>query len=97
MKEAYLIIQTGYEGIEQLNYLTSLPTLAIKRLEQIYEEIDNNSERDPDGWREENNFIAKRHQIQKDKDFYCIQKWNGKKFDCACHLLGVEPSKLMLR
>jgi hypothetical protein len=97
MREAYLIIQTGYEGIESLDFLTTKSALAIQKLGHIHEKIENDNERDPEWCLDENNFIAKLHSIQGKKDFYCIQKWNGKKFDCVCSKLGISPSTLMLR
>ena len=29
-------------------------------------------------------------------DQYCVQKWNGKEFDCCCKELGVEASETWL-
>ena len=97
MRKAYLIIETGFEGIEELCYLTDIPAKAVKRLRKIHQKIDDESERDPESWREQNNFIANLHRIQDKKDFYCIQRWNGQTFECACNELGIETSKLMLR
>jgi hypothetical protein len=99
MNEAYLIIQTGYEGIESLDFLTVKADLAIEKLKQIHTQIEVENERGSDThyWSDTNNFIQMLHRIQGLKDFYCIQKWDGENFDCVCSKLGQGPSKLMLR
>lgn len=99
MKEAYLIIKTGYEGIEQLAFLTEDLKKATKKMEYFHHKIDE-IERDVDGWRDENNFIAVRHEKQKKKDWYCLQKWNGREFDCVCKATlspDYRPNRMMLR
>jgi len=98
MKEAYLIIKTGCEGIEELCFLTSLPKEAIEKTMElkrtILEEKEKAKIRDrKDGFSNHESF----YDFIYNPDFYCVQKWDGEKFKCACSELGVKPSKLMLR
>ena len=105
-KYVYIIIETGYEGIENLCYLTESPMDVVEQIQRIREQaiVDQiefnkelnkiNAENDFD-WKEPER-LTKREK-QQIRDFYCVQKWDGKEFSCACDELGVNPSKLMLR
>lgn len=88
----YLLIETGYEGIESLCWLTDDPVEVkeqftqfsekkVKYLKDLFKDSDLPIHRTP----------------QQIKDFFCVQKWNGKAFKCVCEEIGTKPSKLMLR
>jgi len=98
--EAYLVIETGYEGIESLCWLTVNKEEAItKREEMIDKKFQERKEmweewnKDPE-LKEINHPMKKREDIA---DFFCIQKWDGEEFDCVCRELGVKVSKPMFR
>lgn len=103
MKEAYLIIKTGFEGIEKLCYLTKNKEEAIRNFKRIKEEEIKEIEKDRkvmnEYWRKEKKLEMikeeklTQEEIQKIEDFFCIQKWDGKEFSCACEELGVPPSE----
>ena len=107
MKEAYLIIETGYEGIESLLWLTETKEAAIEKVKEFREKaITDKIQQRKDMnkfWRKENKpKLCEPEELtdeekQNLQDFICVQKWNGKKFACVCGDLGVKPSKLMLR
>jgi hypothetical protein len=83
----YIVIKTGYEGIEEMCYLSDDKTTIVQKMRDIIEDGWMEEERDDPGW----------FSKQEYADFYCIQKWDGERFDCACAELGVESSKEMLR
>lgn len=107
MKEAYLIIETGYEGIQTLCYLTLDKTDAVFKLKEFQDkkvEAERKLQKEMnEHWIKEGRpeLVDKtrftKRRIQHIKDFFCVQKWNGEKFKCVCKELGVAPSKLMLR
>ena len=107
MKEAYLIIETGYEGIESLLWLTDSQEEAIEKVKEFRERaIEDKIQQRKDMnelWRKENapglceSEELTEEEKQHIRDFICVQKWNGKQFACVCGDLGVNPSKLMLR
>lgn len=96
----YLIIKTGWEGIEDLLWLTDSPEEAISKAIEakttaIKELIDMAYTLE-----DEDDFVVEeisQEDIQRAKDFICIQKWNGSRFICACEELGIGPSKKMFR
>jgi len=100
MKEAYLIIKTGCEGIEKLCYLTEDQKDAVKKTmdfkRKILEEKEKRKIRDKT---EKDRYPMSdgSYDFLYNPDFYCVQKWNGESFECACKELGVPPSKKMLR
>lgn len=71
--EIYVIVKTGYEGIDELCFATLNSEAAKQKLLDL------------------------RKGDPEHVDFYCIQKWDGQKFDCVCREFEVPPSKLMLR
>lgn len=107
MKDVYLLIETGYEGIERLCYVTKSPKIAIVQKKKFQEEaIKKKIERNKDAnkyWKKEGKRMflepetLTEEQKQSIRNFFCIQKWNGKDFECACKELKVEPSEMMLR
>lgn len=91
----YLIIETGYEGIEQLCYLTDSREEAVAYKAKAIEEKRREQEEIAEMLRKEG---LDPHEGSRDvADFFCIQKWDGKEFSCACGDLGVAPSKPMFR
>jgi hypothetical protein len=107
MKETYLIIETGCEGIESLLWLAETKEEAIEKVkdyrEKIIEEKIQHRKKMNEWWRKENSpELCESEELtdeekQNLRDFICVQKWNGKRFACACGELHVNPSKLMLR
>ena len=114
MKEQYLIIKCGYEGIEKLSYLTDNPEDAKKKILSIRKDIQDNCDKvkdlgidiDGDYW-ELSEKVGKLYIDEKisqeiyasfsdNPDQYCVQKWNGKDFECCCKELGVESSETWL-
>lgn len=96
----YLVIKTGYEGIEELNWLTSNPQEAIQKamlmkIASVKELVDMAY-----CFEEEDELVLEEiteKDIQRAKDFICIQKWTGSEFICACSELNMKPSQSMLR
>lgn len=107
MKEAYLIIETGYEDIESLLWLADSKEEAIGKVKEFREKAIEKEIQDRkdlnEMWRKQNKpeFLKSEALSNEEKqnlqDFICVQKWNGKQFACVCGKLGVNPSKLMLR
>lgn len=96
----YLVIKTGYEGIEDLYWLTSDSNEAIRKMKELQiKEVKELIDMADVFENEEGATIEEitDEMIQHTKDFICIQKWDGNKFYCACSELGVKPSKMMLR
>ena len=105
----YLIIKTGYEGIEDICYCSHFKFRAKKYLKKAQaNEVENEAAQHielaldnqfPDNRyaTELNNHILRIRKEQKIRDFFCVQKWSGKAFECVCQELDVSPSKLMLR
>jgi hypothetical protein len=98
----YLVIRTGYEGIEELNWLTSDPGEAINKAKLLQivcvkELIDHAYKFDDDDSDEIIIEEISEKEIQHAKDFVCIQKWTGDEFICACAELGISPSESMFR
>ena len=98
----YLVINTGYEGIEELYWLTNDSQEAVNKKKEleivsIKNLIDGAYKFEDE---ETDSFIIEEitdNDIQRVRDLICIQKWTGDKFVCACAELGVEPSQRMLR
>jgi len=107
LKEAYLIIETGYEGIESLLWLAETKKEAIEKVKKYREKtVEEKIQQRKDMnelWRKENKpELCESEELtdeekQNLRDFICVQKWNGKQFACVCGELDVRPSKLMLR
>jgi len=98
----YLVIRTGYEGIEELNWLTSDPMEAIKKaklLQMVCVKELVDLAYNPADFEDDDTYLDKLtdEKIQHTKDFVCVQKWTGEKFVCACAELGINPSKRMFR
>ena len=89
----YLIIKTGYEGIEELCWLGEDQEQAIAKVKELREKVVTDFKElfkdDPDMLNEE--------RLQNEADFICVQEWNGVGFNCVCSRLRVSPSKPMLR
>jgi len=107
LKDLYLIIETGYEGIESLLYVTKSTKRAKEKLLYYKEKAIKdkiamrkrfNKDWDKEGHPEfkESEELTEEEK-QKLRDFICVQKWNGKEFDCACSDFDLGPSQLMLR
>lgn len=83
-KVYYLLIKTGYEGIDDIIYLSdNAKEITKKRIEIIRKRYDV--------------FARESYTEECFAEFFCVQKWDGKEFKCCCAELGVEPSKMMLR
>jgi hypothetical protein len=97
----YLIIETGYEGIEALCHLTDDvdEAKATKKREEdrVVEERKSFLVHDREIGMSKAYIEEQESRLGEARDFICVQKWDGKSFDCACGDLGVSPSKLMLR
>lgn len=108
--EIYLVIKTGYEGIEELCFGTLDEQKAVGKIKELknkvqkyIDELEELKKNNP------NKNCSEINDIMYDKyddfstvnkpDFYCIQKFDNDKqeFICVCSLLEVSPSKLMLR
>lgn len=102
INEAYLIIKTGYEGIEDLYLLSDNKEEVIEEVKQLKsnaikkerEYIERETKEYGEVFETEE---IKLKEINAAADFICVQKWDGQKFDCCCDELGVNPSKPMLR
>lgn len=97
----YLIIETSYEGIETLCYLTDDvdEAKAIKKREEdrVVDERKKFLAHDREIGMSETWLKETESRLEEVRDFICIQIWDGKEFSCACGELGVNPSKMMLR
>lgn len=71
--------------------------LALKLNKDVSEVTEDDIEDDDDITMELKNkgelSLAELQTVFKSPDSYCVQKWNGNKFDCYCKELGIEPSK----
>lgn len=107
LKEAFLIIETGYEGIESLLWLAETKEEAIEKVKEyrekaIEEKIQHQKDMNEHCRKENKPEFCKSEELtdeekQDIRDFICVQKWNGKRFACVCGELDVRPSKPMLR
>ena len=88
----YLIIQTGYEGIEKLCWLTDKKEESLTKREEF---IDKEVRHQKDMWQDFPDYRIKTRQ--EIADFFCIQQWKNNRFDCVCKEVGVKINKLMLR
>ena len=116
MKEQFLIIKCGYEGIENLCHLTDDPKDAKNKILSLRKDITDKQNEvkdlgididlDGDYW-ELSEKVANLYVDEKisrevyqsfsdNPDQYCVQKWNGKEFECCCKELGVEASETWL-
>jgi len=85
INEPFLIIKVGFEGIDKLAWLAGNPDEAIKEREKAIKRDIAQANKDCK--------ITKTKRVFTDKeisDRYCIQKWNGKKFNCVCKDLGLK-------
>lgn len=90
MNEPFLIIKVGFEGIDKLAWLTGNPDDAIKEREKAIKREIAQANKDCKK--------TKVRRIFTDKeisDRFCIQKWNGKKFNCVCKDLGLKVHEEM--
>ena len=98
MSEIYVVVKTGCEGIDELCYATTDPKEAVRAIKklrlQILKEKEKAKKRDAKNGRQ---LEERLYDFTYDPDFYCVQKWDGKKFNCCCKELGVSPSKSMWR
>jgi len=102
----FLIVETGFEGINEILYFTEDAVEVVKKIEEyrtkkVEDEIKMNKELNKDCEREGSELrwpteLAP-EQEQSLKDFICVMAWNGKKFKCVCSKLGVKPSQTMWR
>lgn len=95
----FLLIETGYEGIEQLCWLSSDKEEILRKREEFINAKIKQKEEDNKLLKQEmpdfEPFPVRERQYYA--DFFCIQKWDGKEFSCDCGELDVKPSKIMLR
>jgi hypothetical protein len=92
----YLLIETGDEGIEDLCYLSDSSVVILdKRKEFIAKKISLEAEL----WKNESPEFREERMPSEERisDYFCVQQWDGEKFNCACSKLGVSPSSQMLR
>lgn len=98
MKEFYLIIKTGCEGIERIAYPAETAKEAVRKFKETREK-DYQKERafEKKMMKECKEKGRLYHTRQRVYDYWCIMKWDGKNFECVCNQLGVSPSQIMLR
>lgn len=101
MKEGFLIIQCGYEGIESLKFLTDKSDDALAELKLIYKDIDERNElrskyTEDEIYKLEDDDLYDKIAHIEDKNAFCIQRWNGKTFECHCKELGIENKNIWL-
>lgn len=92
----YLLIETGHEGIEALCSLSAdKSTILQERKKFIAKKIKSEKEL----WKNERPALKRKMMPSKRAvaDFFCVQHWDGEKFECVCAKLNVKPSRLMLR
>lgn len=99
VKEKFLLIETGYEGIQNLCWLSEDKDEILKKREEfIDKKIEDKKELNKLLLEDTPDYpIREPYPRQHYADFFCVQKWDGKKFSCVCNELEVNPSKLMLR
>lgn len=94
----YLVLRVGFEGIDKI---IAFSLRAKKARKYFYLGINNailaDREREKKinnefGWAE----LTKEQLGLRDEEItkrFCIQQWNGKKFDCECLKLGVKKKE----
>jgi hypothetical protein len=101
VKEYYLIIRHGYEGIQEIVYPTDNKDDVILKFNSILENIKIAREKYGNYESEDLiDMLLKKEITNKDIDYakhnnpedYCIYKWNGEKFGCACEELNVQKN-----
>ena len=113
MKELYVIVRCGYEGIEKLVYPTLSQDDAVNKIKELRKNITDAIEHKNKVLEEFGTGIDENLDTIWDKmlfdkkityeeyensnhinpDSYCIRKWSGNEFYCACKELDVEPSE----
>lgn len=101
-KPIFLVIQQGYEGIQELIYASTNVDSCLTRLKFIKADISLQKKRllevGKEKWQEmfDNEEISfKEFSAGKwlDSDDYCLQKFDGENFACCCNEFGIGPSK----
>lgn len=91
MPNDYILIKVGYEGIDELVWLSPDSNI-IKGIRERAIKVDI----------AEANLRSKRFKFDRifsDKeitDRYCVMQWDGKHFKCVCHELGIELQEMVL-
>lgn len=97
---SYLVVKTGYEGIEELAYLTGDPKIAVKKLKELRKKDYEEQKKLEKEWNKDlpkedrDSYSYTRQHVY---NFWCIQEWDGKSFKCICRKLGIPPTEMMLR
>lgn len=99
IKEKWLLIETGYEGIKHLCWLSEDKDEILKKREEFINVKIKQKEEDNEILKKEmpDLELSPVRPRQYYADFFCVQKWDGKEFACACDEFQVNPSQLMLR
>lgn len=101
----YVVIKCGYEEIDGLIYATTDGEKAAAKVKFLRADISAAKlEMDKVGeekWKEmyDNDELdyGKYSMAKFEKeDAYCMQKFDGQRFDCCCKEFGVEPSETWL-
>lgn len=94
MKDVYLIMKVGCEGIEELNYLTDDSKDAKKKLRKLRKEMMDEKRKTKAEDRKKGELLDRRfYEFIYNTDLYCVQKWDGKEFKCACQDLGFKTKR----
>jgi len=96
MTEAYLLMKCGYEGIEELTFLSNDVKEITEKLNSVYSDIDERIKLKLEYTEEEIENLLNKNDFKlydklahiPDKESYCIQRWNGIEFKCCCKDLG---------
>ncbi len=105
--DVFLLIETGYEGIEHILGAYQTGEEAAKELLSLrkYRETARPIQRDRAGL-EPLKYYPKEYKdpdcryrpyMPSNPDFWCVLKLSGHQSKCVCREFGVEPSKNMMR
>ena len=107
MENIYVIIYCGYEGIESLEFASTSQEESVKKILELREH-SKEMERARDKYSKdelkamrmsEDRTIWEKYfelTLIKNPDRYCLQRFNGIKFDCVCKDCGVATEETWL-
>jgi hypothetical protein len=94
--EIYVIVITGYEGIEHVMWAGAGKDSTREKVLDIRKRMQEVSTL-PDDERHELPWPWGSYGFGDDPDFVCVMQQGDEEYECCCDELAVNPSKTMLR
>ena len=88
----YLLIEVGYEGIDELIYLTDDPKkiLDVRKRAINWKIAESNYRARAKRWG------MKRWRTDKElSERFCIMRWEGHRFECVCREFGIGNGTIL--